>query len=170
MRFFSGFSLQNEAVLFADYLRDEVYTVAGFSKGAIEAFRFVLDTKERVDRLQLLSPAFFPDKDEAFKRAQLYYFCKDPAKYIDTFLTNIAYPVKRDLHAFVQPEGEDVLKMLLQFPWPAEQLSEIVQRGVEIEVYLGERDRIIDVKKAYDYFLPYATIYFFKGKGHILDG
>jgi hypothetical protein len=170
VHFFSGFSLQNETELFSDYLRYDAHTVAGFSKGAIEAFRYVCETKVRVDRLQLLSPAFFCDKDEAFKRAQLYYFRKDPKNYIDTFLRNIAYPSKKDLHTYLEPEGEDALEMLLRFSWPKEELNMLVESGVEIEVYLGQKDRIIDTKSAYDYFLPYATIYFLKGKGHILDG
>ncbi len=170
MRFFSGFSLRNEAELFSEYLCDDACTVAGFSKGAIEALRFVHESGERIDRLQLLSPAFFTDKDVSFKRAQLLYFKKDQDRYLETFLRNATYPTQRDLRRYIAPEEADVLEMLLYFEWPHKMLEEIVRRGVEIEVYLGEKDRIIDVQKAYDYFLPYATIYFLKGKGHILDG
>ncbi len=42
--------------------------------------------------MTLLSPAFFQDKNEAFKRAQLRYFKLNRELYIKNFLENIAYP------------------------------------------------------------------------------
>ncbi len=170
MRFYSGFSLQGEAELFADYLRPGRYTVAGFSKGAIEALRFAYESEERVDLLQLISPAFFMDKSSAFKRAQLHYFRKDPQGYIERFLGNVAYPGRSDLYRYLEPEGIEALQMLLSFDWPQEWLEEIVSRGTQIELYLGMRDKIIDPVAARAYFLPYATVYTIKEGGHILDG
>ena len=170
MRFFSGFSLQGEEVLFDALLRKRDYTVAGFSKGAIEAFEFALESKERIDTLQLISPAFFMDKEETFKRAQLHYYRKDPHAYIDLFLQNVAYPSKQDLRSFLVPDSIEALDKLLHYHWSAEALQELRDRGIETEVYLGGRDKIIDSETAEAFFKPYATVYFIKEGGHILDG
>ena len=59
MKYFNGFSLNGEKELFKEYLIDSEFSVAGFSYGAIEAFEYVYNGKDRVDRLILLSPAFF---------------------------------------------------------------------------------------------------------------
>ena len=75
--FFSGFCFEDECELFDDYLIQNDFTVAGFSYGAIKAFKYVLNSSFRVDKLQLFSPAFFQNFDEKFKRTQLMYFKKD---------------------------------------------------------------------------------------------
>nr|WP_275856258.1 hypothetical protein [Sulfurimonas sp. MAG313] len=62
MKFYSGFSLSNDEILFKDYLKYSDYTVAGFSYGAIKAFEMALTSKTRIDTLQLFSPAFFQEK------------------------------------------------------------------------------------------------------------
>ena len=59
MKYFSGFSLCNEEELFSDFLEEGEFNVAGFSFGAQNALEYVLSTDKRVDKLQLLSPAFF---------------------------------------------------------------------------------------------------------------
>jgi len=41
------------------YLLNSDYCVAGFSCGAQQAFEYVYHSKKRIDRLILLSPAFF---------------------------------------------------------------------------------------------------------------
>ena len=58
-KYFNGFSLQNEEELFSEYLLQSELCVAGFSYGAQKAFEYVYKSKERIDRLILLSPAFF---------------------------------------------------------------------------------------------------------------
>ena len=77
MRFYSGFSLSNDKQLFEPYLKESEFCVAGFSYGAIKAFNDTLNSKTRVDTLQLFSPAFFQDKNEKFKRMQMMYINKD---------------------------------------------------------------------------------------------
>ena len=72
--YFSGFCFFDEAELFDEYLIRNDFTVCGFSYGAIKAFEEVLSSQNRVDRLQLFSPAFFQNFDDKFKRTQLMYF------------------------------------------------------------------------------------------------
>ncbi len=168
MRFFSGFCLRNEEVLFRPFSDEGDFCVAGFSKGAIDAVEYVCTTQERVDRLQLFSPAFFAEETEAFRRAQLHYFQKNPESYIRQFLQNAAYPSQRALHAFLHTEGKEALSRLLYYPWSKQILESVTRRGIEIEVYLGGRDRIVDTKKARAFFAPFATVYFIKEGGHIL--
>ena len=170
MRFFSGFSLRGEEALFGEYLYDDDYTVAGFSKGAIDAMHHALQSSSRIERLQLFSPAYFVEKSPAFKRVQLHYFRKDPEGYLATFLQNASYPSGVDLRPYLQPEGIEALERLLQFAWAKEDLQRLVDRGISIEVYLGGCDKIIDPHAAKRHFLPYATCYFIKEGGHILNG
>ena len=47
MIFFSGFSFCNEIDFFEPYIKDNDFTVAGFSMGSIDAFEYCLDTKKR---------------------------------------------------------------------------------------------------------------------------
>ncbi len=76
--YFSGFSLENEEELFSEYFLNNDFTVAGFSFGAQRAFDYVINTNDRVDLLQLFSPAFFQDKDTKYKRMQVMYLKKIP--------------------------------------------------------------------------------------------
>ena len=170
MRFFSGFSLRGEESLFEGYLQKSDYTVAGFSKGAIDAFEYALSSGERIDTLQLISPAFFMEKGEAFKRAQIHYFQKNPEAYIEQFLQNCVWPSARDLHPFLRPGTREELEKLLNYRWPEEGLQELRDRGIRIELFLGGRDKIIDSTQAEAFFKPYATVYFIKEGGHILNG
>ena len=59
MRFYSGFGFWNEKELFKEYLEEGEFVVAGFSYGAQKALIDAVHTSKRVDKLQLLSPAFF---------------------------------------------------------------------------------------------------------------
>ncbi len=165
MNFFSGFCLQNESEIFKSYLNDGKYTVAGFSYGAIKAYRYIIKSQKRVDKLQLFSPAFFQNKDEKFKRLQLLSYKKDYIKYEEIFLKNITNPSLHDMYSYHVGGKKIELKELLYWQW---NLSEIVKRGVDIEVYLGEKDKIIDSKVAMEFFKDFATVYFIKGAGHTL--
>ena len=79
MQFYSGFSLKNEAHFFDAFIKKSDYTIAGFSYGAISALNATLNavhSLERVDTLQLFSPAFFQTKNEKFKRLQTMAYKK----------------------------------------------------------------------------------------------
>jgi hypothetical protein len=170
VRFFSGFSLRDEKELFTDYLKEGSYHVAGFSKGAIDAFEYVLQSKHRIDLLQLFSPAYFMDREDRFKKMQLEAFRKNSALYLRQFLRNIAYPVKKDLFVYLHEEDERELSRLLYYCWEPEKLEKLRKRGVRIEVYLGSKDKIINALAAMDFFKSYATVYLIKEGGHILNG
>ena len=170
MSFYSGFSLEREEALFDEFRKCGNFVVSGFSLGAIRAFEFVFETKLRVDTLQLFSPAFFQNTDEKFKRLQIISYQKNQKAYEEQFLKNIAYPSTKDMKKYFNNSDRNSLQELLSFIWEKEKLKELKDRGVEIEVYLGGKDKIIDTKIAYDFFKNYATVYFIKKGGHILHG
>ncbi len=167
-KYFSGFSLENEEELFHEYIIENDFTVSGFSYGAIKAFEYVLESKKRVDILQLFSPAFFQTEDEKFKRMQLMFFKKDAKSYCDNFLKNIAYPDTVNTSNYFTQGSMEELEELLNYTWDEEKIKELLDRGIKIEVYLGGKDKIIDSNSAKDFFKNYGTVYFIKEKGHIL--
>lgn len=162
LQYFSGFCLSGEKELFSEYLSNSEYEVAGFSYGAIKAYEYCLTTKKRVDKLTLLSPAFFLDKDEKFKRLQLLHFRKNKNKYIENFLQNCSYPCETDLQKYLYPQSIKELEELLNYKWNQK------LKDIDIRVYLGENDKIIDSKKAHEFFKEFTTSYYMKQKGHIL--
>ena len=169
MIFYSGFSLSDDKKLFEPYLKDSAYTVAGFSYGAIRAFEEALASSRRIDILQLFSPAFFQDKSEKFKRMQMIYFLKEKEAYLENFLSACFFPVSLNESVRVEQGSEAQLRELLHYEWKAEKLKALQERGVEIEIYLGSEDKIIDAKKAKAFFLPYATSYMINHAGHTLQ-
>ncbi|MFA9374747.1 MAG: pimelyl-ACP methyl ester esterase BioV [Poseidonibacter sp.] len=167
-KYFSGFCLCNESELFKDYLEVNDFTVSGFSYGAILAFEEVLNSNQRVDKLQLFSPSFFQTQDKKFIRMQLMFFKKDAKAYCDNFLKNIAYPNKVDTSKYFSQGTYEQLEELLTYKWDEEKLQKLVDRGTKIEVFLGQKDKIIQSDKANDFFVNFATVYYIKEKGHIL--
>lgn len=167
MRFYSGFSLREDVKFFEPYLKASEYCVAGFSYGAIKALLHVSQSKARIDTLQLFSPAFFQNRSEQFKRLQMMGYNRDPEAYLEAFMRRCfePYPQRSTLH--VKTEAQE-LHELLYFVWPEDTLQELVDRGVKIEVYLGEDDNIIDADAAKAFFLPFATTYYLKNANHFL--
>jgi len=166
--FFSGFCFSNESELFNEYIIRNDFTISGFSYGAIKAFEEALNTQDRVDKLQLFSPAFFQNFDEKFKRTQLMYFKKDENTYVQTFLNNVIYPSNKDILKYFKLGTAQELEELLTYVWNEEKLQKLVDKGVKIEVYLGADDKIIDSLKVKKFFQKFATIYYIKEKGHLL--
>ncbi len=171
MKFYSGFSLQNEVYLFERYLRKNDYTVVGFSYGAIKALQNVIETLdkgERVDTLQLLSPAFFQTKDKKFKRLQLLSYKKNQAQYMQQFLSGCFAPYEAKIVESRETIQEE-LSELLEYEWCSETLLSLTKRGLKIEVYLGGADAIIDVASAREFFLELATVTYIKNANHFLQ-
>ena len=171
MIFFSGFSLKNEEELFFDYLgdiKDNVYTVVGFSYGAIKALEFVANSSKRIDRLTLISPAWFCNKSKSFIKAQLLYYKKDTDKYIKTFLKNTAYPANIELSRYTTHTTLSDLERLLTYSWSSELFEICKDKNIIIETYLGGKDKIIDAYKAFEFFRQHSKSYLFKDVGHIL--
>ncbi len=170
MKFHSGFSLKNEHYYFKEYVNSSQYTVCGFSYGAIQALRHVkemLSEKKRVDRLQLFSPAFFQTKDEKFKRVQLMGYKKSAASYLGEFIKLCFSPYEKKIVEHDKNNIEE-LEELLRYEWDADELRELVKRGVKIEVYLGGKDAIIDVDGAREFFIQVATVTYIKDANHFL--
>ncbi|HIP17994.1 MAG TPA: alpha/beta hydrolase [Sulfurovum sp.] len=168
MLFFNGFSLQNEEKYFSDYLIESELCVAGFSYGAQRAFEYVYNATERIDRLILLSPAFFQTQKPSFVRTQLRYFEAGQEAYVKQFLENVSYPAHMDLSAHLSVGTKEELEALLTYKWDEKKIQEVLNRGTTIEVFLGKEDKIIDSQEAFDFFAPLTTAYFIKNIGHLL--
>lgn len=171
MKFYSGFSLQNESYLFEEYLNTSAYCVSGFSYGAIKAFEYVQEQialSKRVDTLQLFSPAFFQTKPEKFKRLQLMAYRKSEDAYLNQFMNSCFAPYDKKI---VQHTSTlvDELEELLHYQWDVEELKAIADKGIRIEVYLGGEDKIIDVESARKFFLEVATVTYIKDANHFLQ-
>ena len=167
-KYFSGFCFFEESELFQDYIIQNDFTVSGFSFGAIKAFEEVLNSNNRVDKLQLFSPAFFQTQNEKFKRTQIMYFKKDANAYCQTFLSNVLSPLDLDISKYFKLGSIEELQELLYYEWSEEKLQKLIEKGVKIEVYLGGNDKIIDASKAQEFFKKFATVYYIKEKGHLL--
>lgn len=168
MKYFSGFCFKDEETLFESYLIKSDFTVAGFSYGAIKAFEYALTCKERIDTLQLFSPAFFQNKEAKFKKLQTLFFAKDTDAYCQTFLKNSAFPSQVCMEPFFKQDTFEDLEHLLYYTWSEEKLASLCERGTRIEVYLGSDDAIIDALTCKDFFTPFASVYYIKKVGHIL--
>jgi len=165
MKYFSGFCLQNEQAIFENFTCKGDFCVVGFSYGAQKALEYVFTCKERVDKLQLISPAFFEDKNEKFKKLQTISFRKNSELYCHNFLKNVTC---KDLSQYFKMGTLKDLEELLYYNWDRNKLQKIVENGTEIEVYLGEKDKIIDSLHVKEFVQEFATVYYIKNKGHIL--
>ncbi len=168
MKYFNGFSLEGEEVLFSKYFPQSELCVVGFSFGAQKAFEDVYHSRERIDRLILLSPAFFQTQKPSFIRTQLRYFEAGQEAYVKQFLTNVTYPSSLDLSYYLKVGTKEELESLLTYTWDQKKIQEILDRGTKIEVFLGIDDKIIDAKAAFDLFSILTTTYFIKEVGHSL--
>ncbi len=169
MKFFSGFSLANEDKLFKDYIINSDFSVVGFSYGAIKAFEYAYNTRDRVDRLILLSPAFFQNQPKNYARRQLRYFQNSPQEYTKQFLLNVAYPNNINLNQYLKEGSVDELKELLEYQWDKDRIKTLQEKGIIIEIFLGSDDKIIDTKSIFNFFSKIITTYMIKNTGHLLD-
>ena len=168
MKYFNGFSLRGEEGLFDTYLDESDFTVAGFSYGAQQAFEAAYRSDQRVEKLILLSPAFFQTEKKSFVRAQLRYFEQDNASYIQQFLSNVASPSSVDLTPYLERGSSEALEALLTYQWDRGKIDEVLKRGAQIEVYLGGKDKIINSEEAFAFFSALTTTYLIKDAGHLL--
>ncbi len=168
MKYFNGFSLKGEEVFFHDYLFESAYVVAGFSYGAQKAFEYAFESKERIDRLILISPAFFQNHKKSFIKTQLRYFKADEKLYKQEFLKNVVYPSEISLDKYVCNATYEELNELLSYVWDQKKILALIKKGVTIEVFMGEKDKIVDVGESFEFFDKLVPIYLFKEKGHLL--
>jgi len=171
MQFFSGFSLQNEEYLFEEYINNSDYTVCGFSYGAIKALEYVkeqLELGNRVDKLQLFSPAFFQTKSEKFKRLQMLAYSKNRLEYMKQFIDSCFAPYEKKIVEFRKTTKEE-LDELLNYKWNLDEFRYLISKGLHVEVYLGGEDKIIDVDGAKEFFLEVSTVTYLKNANHFLQ-
>jgi hypothetical protein len=159
MKYFSGFCLCNEKKLFSNFLEEGEFNVAGFSFGAQKALDYVLSTNKRVDKLQLLSPAFF-DYNAKLIELNLKAFSKDKNKYIENFFKKAGFFNEK----YICECNINELKALFSFDW--EKIKHL--KNVKLEVFIGEFDKIIASKKAFKFFSNFGDVYFIKKANHFL--
>ncbi len=168
MKFYSGFSLAEDRCFFDPFLQVSDFTVAGFSYGAIKAAQYAAGSHERIDTLQLFSPAFFQTKKESFRRLQMAGYFKDSERYLENFITSCFAPLPKSPIQLGE-NSADALSELLYYEWTAELMEAIRSKGIRIEVYLGLEDQVIDVEGAREFFLPYATVISIRRGNHFLQ-
>jgi len=169
--YFSGFCLSNEKILFKEYIEDNDFTVSGFSYGAIKAFEYTLKSIKlgnRVDKLQLFSPAYFMNETEKFKRLQLIFFKKNEIEYKNNFIKNIIYPSDINMNKYIVNGKYEELDKLLNYQWDIEEFELLLKRNIKIEVFIGSEDKIINSEKAKEFFKNFSDVYYIKNGGHIL--
>ena len=170
MLFYSGFCLQNESAFFKPFLSYSDFHVAGFSYGAIKAFeetKRLVEGGRRIDRLTLLSPAFFQNKPRSFAKLQLRSFEKESKSYMQKFFTACFAPHPMQKIETKEDTKED-LEKLLGYIWNDDELRALEAKGVVIEVYLGEKDAIIDAEAALEFFSRCSNVTYIKNANHFL--
>lgn len=179
MKFFGGFGFKDEVRIFEKILRDlgyfsaNPYNICGFSYGAQKAVRFALDSLKndrRINRVILLSPAFFNDKDFAFKDAQIRAFAKNKALYMKAFYKNIGLKKGDEIYLReIELLDSRILEQCLRYEFKGDDLIFLSSKGVEIVAILGQNDRIIDSLKANDFFSEFGIVYLIKNANHLLN-
>jgi len=159
MKFFSGFCLKNEKEIFSNYLDDSEFVVAGFSYGAQKAVDYVLNCKKRVDKLQLLSPAYF-NYSQKIVDLNIRAFQQNKNKYIENFIKKAGFYNEN----FIADCNINDLESLFTFKW--EKISKL--ENVKIEIFLGEFDKIISLKQAEEFFKTIGNVYLIKKANHFL--
>lgn len=170
MRYFGGFGFSDDMALFDEIIKSYNlgldYNILGFSYGAQKALSYALESKDRVEHLILFSPAFFNDKNEDFKRGQILAFKKNQKLYMRAFLNNIGFSTS--LESYLKAPAIDELESLLNYRFDEDSMLKMVEKGIKLSVFLGGRDRIIDVESAASFFSKYGVVYLFKEANHLL--
>ncbi|MDR2905103.1 MAG: hypothetical protein LBU73_04015 [Helicobacteraceae bacterium] len=170
MKLFSGFGFKNEFDLFHNFLPENYektqFSTAGFSMGAIKAVLHAIQSENRVEKLYLFSPAFFQDKDDNFRENELKIFAEKQELYMKFFYRKCGKI--NDEYKDKNPNIND-LKFLLNHKWELNDFNAL--KNTEITIFLGEKDAIMDSKKAMRFFAQtHAQIFYIKNANHTLQG
>ncbi len=169
--YFSGFGLCNEWEVFSHLQHSKiieinrVYDIIAFNYGAQRAIDYAISTTKRIRKISLLSPAFFHDKNPIFKEQQLKLFKSHPQKYIHNF-----YPTSPiALSSFIYTPSVEELKKMIYYFFSPKDLLYLQQRNIIIEIFLGQKDTLINIQAAFDFFYPLSQrIFIFQNAGHFL--
>lgn len=168
MHYFSGFCFEGEEEIFSNLpLTSNLFTLTGFSYGAIKAFKTALQhirENKRIQTLNLLSPAFFQTQTPAYLKMQVLGFRKNPQSYISNFLSLCGNPSAKYFKSGTLEQLQD----LLYFRWEKQEIEELLEVGVQINVFLGGEDKIISSLEAKEFFAPFGVVYFYKDFNHCL--
>jgi pimeloyl-ACP methyl ester carboxylesterase len=167
VKFFSGFCVEGERELFAQYLPSREAYVAGFSYGAIEAIEYATSTKEFFKKLILLSPAYYAHKDEEFCGMQYAAFVADPQLYRIKLLKRSGLD-EETAAKYAKMGTKEELDKLLHFKWSAELFETLKVKGVSVEIYIGSADRVVESEASAQFFRQYGAVYYIKNKNHFL--
>jgi predicted esterase len=160
MKYFNGFCLKNEKELFNEYIENREFVVCGFSFGAQKALDYVLNAKIRIDKLQLLSPAFFNYPPKIID-LNVNAFKLNKKKYIENFMKKAGFFNEEFIDYSCD---EKSLKALFTYEW--EKIKNL--KGMKIEIFLGEYDKIIALNDAERFFKSYGDVYLIKKANHFL--
>ena len=81
---------------------------------------------------------------------------KNEDVYLEQFINACFLPYERkSVNRSVTVLEE--LEELLDYEWDVSALSALSERSVKIEVYLGEKDQIVDAKVAKEFFFGYGN-------------
>ena len=87
---------------------------------------------------------------------------------MNQFIDSCFSPYEKKIVEYKNSTKEE-LEELLNYEWNLEELQRLVDKGIKLEVYLGEKDRIIDVQGAREFFLQVATVTYIKDANHFLQ-
>lgn len=166
MQFFSGFCLSGEESLFDAFLPMEGAFVAGFSYGSISAVRYALEHDD-IKRVLLLSPAYYTHKDDEFKKTQLAAFENDKELYALKLLKKSGLSAEEGTR-YRHLGTKEQLDELLFFDWNKAGLESLINRSVQIEVFIGAADRVVEPLASKEFFEKFAKVYMFDNKNHVL--
>lgn len=153
--------------LFSSFIPPKEACIVGFSYGGIRAMEYAMETKEFFKKLILISPAFYQHTTDEFRQAQLDAFVADSDLYTIKLLKKSGFSdSERDVYGHMGTIDE--LGELLYYEWSKQMLRSLCAKGVQIEVYLGGADRIVDPNVSMEFFKDFATVYFIKNKNHFV--
>jgi hypothetical protein len=165
---FSGFCFYDESPLF-DGLIDKSYSyISSFSYGCIQALDYIINNNVKIDKLYMFSPSFFNNQTLAFKNNQLKIFRKSQNTYLEFFYKNCLYNKKIDIDKYKKTDNIEILEKLLFYKWEEQIINKIINKNIEIIVFFGQYDMIIDINQAKKFFINYATIIDIPNVGHLL--
>jgi len=99
---------------------------------------------------------------------QTISFAKNQDMYIQNFLNQVKYPCDINIEKYIKKSSSIELEELLNYEWDVKKIQALKDKNIDIEVYVGGDDKIINPNAVLDFFTPYANIYFIKNIGHLL--